>query len=149
MPTKDELLVTIEGQEKEIESLNERINVLEQNASTHDSNIEAMSKEKDEAIKILEDDNVALMEENLTLKNQIDEEDAPDIPDEQTITLVWDGPVDTSSGVNPTAYGFNLDQDEDGIWTSEIPESAVESITSRDGSYFIDPSAVEESTEDE
>lgn len=66
---------------------------------------------------------------------------------EETVVMYWPGDVDTYEGADPVAWGRSLQQDEDGNWFANVPESqvAVEEGRERGPQFTLDaPNTIDE-----
>jgi len=57
-----------------------------------------------------------------------------------TVKLKWPHKVDTSQGMEPSAYGIKLFLDEDGTYFAEVSEERAAVEKTREGKCFVDPS---------
>ena len=87
------------------------------------------------------------LKKTIELSNTLNTPNTP--KPEKVIKMYWPRPVVTGMGYDPKAFGLPLQQDENGKWFAEVPESRVKAELSRkclvDGGVFtLDGPAPEE-----
>jgi hypothetical protein len=65
-------------------------------------------------------------------------------PKEPTVCLYWTGTYETVDGSPVTAFGYELQEDEDGVIYAEVPESEVEALLDRPNSLFSEETVVDD-----
>jgi len=75
-------------------------------------------------------------------------EATPSIAKEPTVRLYWTGTYETIDGSPVTAFGHELQEDEDGVIFADVPESEMESLLDRPNSLFSEESNVVEDEAD-
>jgi len=68
----------------------------------------------------------------------------PSIAKEPTVRLYWNGTYETIDGSPVTAFGHELQEDEDGVIFADVPESEMEALLDRPNSLFSEDAVVED-----